>query len=462
MQIAAVNPDSPPASRFLDFMPFLWYNNADSSARNRQDDAHNYSEIIKIRSKNPMANESKDRRSIMKICAVICECNPIHNGHAYLFRRIREAGAAGIIAIMSGNAVQRGSLAIADKYVRAACVMACGADLVLELPYPYACAGSEVFGTAGVWLAARLGADTLAFGSETGDAELLQHAADAIRSADFISAYRERVRAGAGTAGAWAETYREVCGSSLPGGANDLLAVSYLAAIGKHRLPIPVFPVKRIGSDYRADFLPADLPPSATAVRAYLKCTGRLPDTGIPEIAVRQLEGARADGRFPVCEDAAADMILPLLRLAKEKDLKHIAGCGGGLSGRLCAAARQSTTGSELMQKLRTGNYPDARLRRTLLFCLTGTTDADLHTLPAYTTLLAASGTGRALLAGLRKNASVPIVTKPADRPAVPEALRQSRQSDLLDALYTLAMPQRRSADWFFKCSPTIDLTTIC
>ncbi|MDO5775985.1 MAG: nucleotidyltransferase family protein, partial [Eubacteriales bacterium] len=56
----------------------------------------------------------------MKTAAIICEFNPFHNGHAYLMRTLREKYAVDrIIAIMSGNYVQRGEPAIFDKYLRA-------------------------------------------------------------------------------------------------------------------------------------------------------------------------------------------------------------------------------------------------------------------------------------------------------------------------------------------------------
>ena len=75
----------------------------------------------------------------MAVFGIICETNPIHNGHKYLLDRARDLGADKIVCIMSGNTVQRGEFAVADKYSRAEILVKCGADMVVELPFPWFC-----------------------------------------------------------------------------------------------------------------------------------------------------------------------------------------------------------------------------------------------------------------------------------------------------------------------------------
>ena len=107
----------------------------------------------------------------MKITAVIAEYNPLHKGHAYHLREARRlSGADFLLVVMSGNFVQRGEPAVMDKYLRAEAALLCGADLVLELPVPFACASAEKFAAGAVDLLNGLGCvDTLCFGSESGD-----------------------------------------------------------------------------------------------------------------------------------------------------------------------------------------------------------------------------------------------------------------------------------------------------
>ena len=88
----------------------------------------------------------------MKISGIICEYNPLHNGHLYHLEQVRRAGAEGIVAVMSGNFVQRGDAALLDKFTRARLAIEGGVDLVLELPVPYALAPAENFAMGGVAL----------------------------------------------------------------------------------------------------------------------------------------------------------------------------------------------------------------------------------------------------------------------------------------------------------------------
>lgn len=107
----------------------------------------------------------------MKVTGIIMECNPFHEGHAYLLREARKRTEADyIIAAMSGDYVQRGEPAVFDKYIRAEQILTAGADLVLELPLYAACGSAEYFARGGVFLLERLGVVTdLCFGSESGD-----------------------------------------------------------------------------------------------------------------------------------------------------------------------------------------------------------------------------------------------------------------------------------------------------
>ena len=111
----------------------------------------------------------------MTVAGVIAEYNPFHRGHAWQLGEIRRRlGAdAGIVVCMSGNFVQRGDFAVLNKHARAEMALEGGADLVLELPTPWACAGAERFAQGGVAALAGAGVVThLAFGSECGDLEL--------------------------------------------------------------------------------------------------------------------------------------------------------------------------------------------------------------------------------------------------------------------------------------------------
>ena len=88
---------------------------------------------------------------------IISEFNPLHNGHAYIIGKARELGAESVTCVMSGNSTQRGELSVVNKYLRAEAAVRCGADLVVELPYPWCSSGAEYFGRAAVSIARQFG-----------------------------------------------------------------------------------------------------------------------------------------------------------------------------------------------------------------------------------------------------------------------------------------------------------------
>ena len=117
----------------------------------------------------------------MKISGIICEYNPFHNGHLYHINETRKNGATHIVAVMSGNFVQRGDVAVMDKLERARLAVRSGADLVIELPVQYCLSSAENFASGAVYLLDSLGAvDEISFGSECGDTDVLQDAIDTV------------------------------------------------------------------------------------------------------------------------------------------------------------------------------------------------------------------------------------------------------------------------------------------
>jgi predicted nucleotidyltransferase len=99
---------------------------------------------------------------------------------------------------MSGNFVQRGDIAVFAKHARAAAAVRCGADLVLELPLPYALSSAERFAVGGVRLLDALGVVThLSFGSEAGELGGLREAADCLRTGEASERIRAELETGA-------------------------------------------------------------------------------------------------------------------------------------------------------------------------------------------------------------------------------------------------------------------------
>ncbi len=409
----------------------------------------------------------------MRAVGVICEFNPFHNGHAYLLSRMREeAGADGcVVCLMSGRFVQRGEPAIADPYLRADMALSGGADLVLELPFPYAAGSAEFFASAGVEILCRLGIDRIAFGSESGDISLLETAVCGVEELRFKETYAALCRDGMGTTAAYAEALRQVCATELPEGfpsSNDLLGIAYLSALNREKTrrgsaPTPLV-VTRMGSGYREDILTDGTYPSATALRILLREAACDPVAleailggTVPDGSLSVLLAGIGRGNAPVEGQPLLSFCHALYRLQNPTELEKYAEWGGGLAGHICRQARETANGEDFFKSLRTKQYTDARLRRALLFGALGVTDADLRESPAHTTLLAANGQGCAFLKEWRKTNRVTsdglkVVTKPADAPEG----RQRELAERADALFTLCYPTPRGAGEMYRAYPRI------
>ena len=387
-----------------------------------------------------------------RTAALICECNPFHNGHAYIFSEIRKH-ADTVVAIQSGNFVQRGEAAVFDKYARARAVLAAGADLVLELPFPWCSASAEYFATAGVLLAASVGAEALFFGAADGDVSRYRNAARILAAADDSALpYDSSLPAAA----AREQLLREICGermASVLRTPNDILAVEYCKAILALGVSLVPFPVPRV-SEWNG--LPLS---GATLLRTRLHSEGiaALHDA-VPGEVEQIFREESSHGRIASLT-ALAEMEFLHLRRIRCVSYSQTAESGGGVLDRLVAAAASSRSAEETFSRAATKKYTNARFRRAALFSLSDVLPELLRAAPAYSVLLAANARGCRLLAGMRRRPSLPILTKPADFSALsPDASAQYGFLRRADELYTLCLRERLPAGDYLRRTPFISV----
>ncbi|EGC84462.1 hypothetical protein HMPREF9246_0753 [Anaerococcus hydrogenalis ACS-025-V-Sch4] len=102
----------------------------------------------------------------MKKLAIISEYNPFHNGHNFIQKKAKEITKANlVIAIMSGDFVQRGEPSLIDKYKRADSAMI-SADLIIEMPSFISLQSANLFARKNIEILNKLKIDYLAFGIE--------------------------------------------------------------------------------------------------------------------------------------------------------------------------------------------------------------------------------------------------------------------------------------------------------
>ncbi len=401
----------------------------------------------------------KERGGIdLRIAGIICECNPLHGGHLYLMEQARRSGADAVVCVMSGCFTQRGEAAILEPRVRARMILdEGGADAVFELPYPYSAAGAEFFAAAGVSLLDRLGVNEIWFGSECGDISALKHAAEVSSTDQFCMAYRDLCREGScGTAEGYLSLLREACGMEEVL-SNDLLGIAYLKAMAARGSTMQAHTVKRKGSGYRDEHLPEQDFPSATALRRSLEECGI--DAWKPYFSKHALRLVQEELRAhlaPASLSNAERAILSHFRLTPPDALERVPELSGGLGRRMADLSHLAKGLEEFIRLCVTKKYTESRIRRGILYAMTGITAEDLRREPAYAVLLAANDTGCRFLADRKKSRSVPVVTCHADLPRGEDAARQEALTRAAFALYGLTLPSIRATDRFLRRSSEI------
>ena len=215
----------------------------------------------------------------MRCIAVISEFNPFHNGHGHLFDEIRRRteDECVLCCVMSGNFTQRGDCALFAKSERAAMAADEGADLVVELPFPWSMASAEFFARAGVAIAAAMGADTLAFGAETPDDTLFDRIGKILADDAFTLKLTGLLRAPKSRGIPYAILRQQLLMQLLPDitsdffrSPNNILGLEYSRAIHSRKDPIALMSIPRAGGSYHGPLTQHAYFAGASAIRAQL------------------------------------------------------------------------------------------------------------------------------------------------------------------------------------------------
>ena len=351
--------------------------------------------------------------TMYKLAGIIAEYDPFHNGHAWQLQQAKALGAQRVAVAMSCGLTQRGALPLLPESVRVQAALTCGADLVFALPAPYACSGAECFARAGVQLLAAAGCDALVFGAETPDAALLMEAARVLSGAEYRTALKARLAAGARSfAAARQAAVEAVCPgtglAALLDKPNNNLAVEYCKAILELGAALVPVPLPRQGAGHgQALTETGGQFASASALRTLWQNGGA--DAAAPYVPAEVLplyREAYAAGQYTDLA-AAQRCQLALLRsrCAGTAPFAQVRSISEGLEHRLEAAVRSSTTHAELLDSLTTVRYPRARMRRLAMDAALGYSADAFPALPPYLHLLGAQKDALPLL----KAAALPV-----------------------------------------------------
>ncbi len=400
----------------------------------------------------------------MKTVAIIAEYNPFHNGHLYQIEKIREEFGkdTAIIAIMSGNYVQRGEMAILDKWERAKAAVLCGVNLVIELPFPYSISSAEFFAKGAVSILNSLGVvDILSFGSECANIDELTEQAKNMLRPEFTSLVLELSRSekysdlgyAKITEIAYKKIYSKDAIESLP---NNILAIEYIKALISLDSKITPHTIKRLGADYNEASLIPGTTQSATALRDAINSSLEGIKEFVPEDAYNVYYDSKMRGRIPVNQNIISSAILSHLRLNPYADECNIHDAAGGLYNRLVAKAFDATSISSLIDISSTKKFTVARTKRAIWYSYFGVTSSDIRATPLYTQVLGMDKFGQALLKKIKKDGSISVLTKPSEKASNEGLTRQLTLSRYADYLFEGATPIPSPASSVYKRGPFV------
>ncbi len=340
----------------------------------------------------------------MKTAGILCEFNPFHNGHEALIRHARQTHEA-VVCVMSGNLVQRGDIAVFDRFTRAEMALLCGADLVVELPVGWSMAGAEQFALGGMSLLCDCGVDSVFCGVTTDDVALLQEAADALDSPAFSENLKKYLADGNTFAKARESALSAVsqCQSDFLKDSNNILAIEYLRALRRLNASAVLVPYKRLGTQHDAE-APNGPYASGSFLRGCL-LKGESYSKWVPKDI------------WPLCKERpTADInrlsnaFLFALRSKGPDDFQRLPDISEGLQNRLYKAIRTADSYEALLHAVKTKRYPLARIRRLVLAAALGLTNTYMGKRPPYLRVLGFNDVGERMIKDIAGKQPLPLL----------------------------------------------------
>jgi predicted nucleotidyltransferase len=344
----------------------------------------------------------------LSVIGIIAEFNPLHSGHEYLIKEAKKQGT--VIAVISGNFVQRGETAIAEKRIRALSALKCGADLVVEMPVLWSMSTAENFALGGVSILNNMGCDKLMFGSECGDIETLTKTADILLSDEFSQILSAELKSGITFASAREKACIQLgVNSEIVSKPNNNLAIEYIKASKLLGADFKFETVKRKGADHDSktedEFVSASLLREKLQSGDYNFCSKYISKDVLSLLKPENISDIKRIDRA----------ILAVLRTKTLDELKNLPDISEGVENKLYNGIRLAETTEDLYNIIKVKRYTHARLRRLALSAFIGADNSFFKNQPPYIRVLGFNKTGEQQLRESAKTSQLPVVVRPAD-----------------------------------------------
>lgn len=379
----------------------------------------------------------------MKIVGLITEYNPFHNGHLYHLQKTKEiTGADAVIAVMSGNYVQRGAPAIMPKHIRAKVALEAGVPLVIELPSCYACGSAEYFAEGSISILEKLGCvDAICFGSECGDLSILEKIASitANEPLEYQRFLQEELKAGISYPKARQIALKRYTKDKnidlILSQPNNILGIEYIKALMRRKSGMGIYTIKRHVSGYHDEEL-AENYSSASAIRRLLwhasnaihleddqpydepplsEALTRL-EGQVPSACIRMLEETHRT-RYPVYANDFSLLLKYRLMCETKESLTQYADVSSDLANRMLNRLNDFVSFDQFCDLLKTREVTYTRISRALFHILLHIKQEDMALYRQnngcnYAHILGFRKDASSLLKYVKRHTEIPLITK--------------------------------------------------
>ena len=343
----------------------------------------------------------------MKITGIVAEYNPFHSGHEYQLKMAKKLSGCDCVAVvMSGNYVQRGEPAIIDKFKRAEAAIYGGADIVIELPMPFSCQNAEMFALAAIKELNKLHVDSISFGCENDNVEILQKIAELQLSLRFNNNVKAEIKKGISYPSAMSNALKAVLGNETEAvyTPNNVLAIEYIKSAMKLSLNLEYYPVKRLGMNHNDTEISGQFH-SASAIRKFIM-DGSNTNLKVTDKSIEVVEKFYMEHKKYNTLNNYLDYLY--YKIINTEDLHNIYEIKEGLNNKIASQVYKHENIDDLIMSLKSKRYTYSKLRRSLLNILLDIKTVDINKILStnfdYIKVLSFNNAGRKVIKYAKTN----------------------------------------------------------
>lgn len=338
----------------------------------------------------------------MHVIGIVVEYNPFHNGHLYQINKVKEMYPDSIIIVaMSGYFTERGEISILSKWDKASLALEYGVDIVLEIPFVFCNQSADIFSYAAISILNAFKVDTLVFGSESNNIDLLYSAANVqLNNKEFDSLVKKCIDKGNNYPTSLSKAIKDLT-NNLVVESNDILGVSYIKEILKNQYNIQVNVIKRTSK-----YLDMDSNENIVSAGNIRNKISKNSDISkyVPNEVLKYIRNVDYDYFYD---------LLKYKILSSKSMLCNIHLIDEGLENRIYNGVKSSNL-NELINNIKCKRYTYNRINRILINIFVGLTkeDAKKYKNIEYIRVLGFSKIGRSYYKEIKKDINIPVITK--------------------------------------------------